>query len=475
MVRSPPPNADTNSKTQADERADASIAATAADAVISKVNAVSCGYYPDPFVAHLASGAEGLTGSSDSSSAPAFSSLPPPYPSPATPYLADVPLSAIHPALRGRVGSQARPWGMTMATPPSQPRRGQPLIRRGTHARVSVVDRALSSFLAMQGRGSGVVQVVVLGAGRDTSYLRFLSGLLIGMGDGSGAGAEARRESVRWYEVDHPTVIAKKADLLLSCPQINVVATREGPRSAQPAFAFDVRLEGEPDLSSCGRVLPYHLIGHDLRLRPSTLFSILRSDLHGFDPSCATLFVMECVQMYMPVKSARALLGGIATECGHNALLVLYDPILCDDGFGRVMERHLTKAGVVAPSRWGGQRDSDTDEGLAEDELCLTASRTLESHLDLFASAGFDIAVGCDMMSAYESVVPARERSRANAVEMLDEVEEFVLIMRHYCFIIAGLSSSGASERLAERFCAVGIQSPLGFEKSRCTVRGQDI
>jgi len=396
-------------------------------------------------------------------------------------------IPGIHPGLSRHLSAGGQGGGIGMAPAGGRPAtqmRGQPLMRRGTHARVCVIDRALTAFLSMdfgvrqqqQQQQQEARQVVILGAGRDTTYLRYLAGELIGGASDQSESSTTRQQrhhrTVRWYEVDQLGVIKTKLELLRTCPSVNVEVARSGINEASPSYALRVRLKngddntaaaaspGSDDMDTESGLLPYHLIGHDLRLPPSHLFASLQSSHHGFDPSVPTLFVMECVQMYMPESSAMSLLTAISSMCGANALLALYDPILGSDGFGRVMEQHLTRAGVVAPPA----KDSN-------DQLCLTASRTLDSQLDRLVGCGWNTVVGCDMLAAYDTVVEAEQRRKANTVEMLDEVEEWVLIMRHYCFVVAGVSTPATNDsNIVQHFCSVG-KPPFGFVEARCSVR----
>merc|ERR1711935_1035514 len=91
------------------------------------------------------------------------------------------------------------------------------------------------------------------------------------------------------------------------------------------------------------------------------------------------------------------------------------------------MERNLVKMGVTSP------------------ESCILQTRTLKHQLEkLVGCNGFVRAVGCDMWSAYETIVTETQRKRASQSEFMDEYEEWILIMRHYCFVVAqgGRSSS---------------------------------
>jgi len=134
--------------------------------------------------------------------------------------------------------------------------------------------------------------------------------------------------------------------------------------------------------------------------------------------------------MYVPILASKKLLQAISVSA-DNTFFACYEPILdsnssssnsnnsSSDPFGRVMEQNLVKIGVASP------------------ECCLLQTRTLQDQLEKLIECGFVRAVGCDMWSAYETIVTDDQRKRANQSEFLDEYEEWVLIMRHYCFVVA--------------------------------------
>ena len=78
------------------------------------------------------------------------------------------------------------------------------------------------------------------------------------------------------------------------------------------------------------------------------------------------------------------------------------------------------------------------------------------------------------MMSAYDhGVISTEERRRAARCEMLDELEEFVLLMKHYCLVmsVSAKDCKGEGENNAAndntlvgfQLCAVEKDSPVGF------------
>jgi O-methyltransferase involved in polyketide biosynthesis len=394
---------------------DRPVKATADDAMVAKLATTHAGYYVDPFLdAMIRNPVVGSTGRERPTGA-AFN-------------------QNIHMGRRRTI---------------------QPIIKRGTHARVCVMDRAISTFLKTTTQTKNI-QIVNLGCGKDTSYFRYRNGNIMGMerereenemkmttpGEKRAAAAAAAAQEyehehdkqVHWYEVDHKSVIKEKASLiqnsnLLSsyCPQL--IKTKNGfecKSTTSVAGAGDSSSCDEPTSSSSSSPFSsYHLVGHDLRESPSKLLEKLK-----LDPTLPTLYIMECVSMYVPILASEKLLQAISVSA-DNTFFACYEPILdsnsstsnsnnsSSDPFGRVMEQNLVKIGVASP------------------ECCLLHTRTLHDQLQKLIGCGFVRAVGCDMWSAYETIVTDAQRKRANQSEFLDEYEEWVLIMRHYCFVVA--------------------------------------
>lgn len=269
-------------------------------------------------------------------------------------------------------------------------RQVQPIIKRGTHARVACMDRAISLFLASHQTASKL-QIVVVGAGKDTSYFRFRDGSLMGM-DSNNATMPCD-----WYDVDHSLVIEEKARIIgdseTLARQYPLMPTTHG-------------------FTSTTNDQKYTLVGHDIREDPSALGKKL-----DLDVNLPTLFLTECVLMYVPELDSKALLSSLSAAV-ENASVVCYEPILGSDAFGSMMQQNLLKVGV------------------ATEDSCLVRTKTLQSQVEKLVETGFTKASGCSMWSAYQSVVSAEQRQRANRSEFLDEMEEWVLIMQHYCFLV---------------------------------------
>ncbi len=106
-------------------------------------------------------------------------------------------------------------------------------------------------------------------------------------------------------------------------------------------------------------------------------------------------------------------------------------------------------------------------------------TRTLDDQLvRLVRTCGFDVTVGCTMFDAYEhGVIRDGDRACALRCEALDELEEFYLLMRHYCLLVGVASSSSPDGRASSasacdddggsdvgiQLCSMGAESPMGF------------
>ena len=121
-----------------------------------------------------------------------------------------------------------------------------------------------------------------------------------------------------------------------------------------------------------------------------------------------------------------------------------------------MMQRNLQASGVITA------------------DSSMIQNTTLEQQMQKIKDCGFELVVGCDMMDAYESVLTQTQRRKANLCEMLDELEEWMLIMRHYGFIVGGVSqcsdknSEDESKRFIRTFCSFGVKSLLGFKANKC-------
>ncbi|KAJ1663796.1 carboxy methyl transferase for protein phosphatase 2A [Coemansia sp. RSA 1813] len=278
------------------------------------------------------------------------------------------------------------------------PQRRAPLINRGTYSRFHGIQCALKRFAEAihstqepqtAGDASVIGQVVVLGAGMDTSFFLL---------------PEKQRTAVRFFEIDFPDITAKKAA---------TIWRKRALRSMLPADTAVVA--GGTELHSN----TFNLLAADLRDFESTVVPKLHS--RGFDSSRPTLFISECVLIYLDPEHSDAILDWI-THNVPSAGIITYEQILPDDRFGQMMIENLRSRGLELRG--------------------LHAYPTLESTAQRFLSRGWHTARAVDLADYHDTCVEPSERERLARIEFLDEWEEFRLLARHYAFTFACTSDS---------------------------------
>ncbi|KMY90407.1 leucine carboxyl methyltransferase 1 isoform X1 [Drosophila simulans] len=260
--------------------------------------------------------------------------------------------------------------------------RKAPEINRGYFARVKGVEMCVEKFLK---KTSGNCQIINLGCGFDTLYFRL---------------RDTAHQVKNFIELDFPTVTARK------CYTIK-------RNKALLARIHDE--DGEVRLSPTDLHGPsYHLMGVDLRNLDEVDSKLQQAEV---DYSLPTIFLAECVLVYIEAQNCRNLLKWIAQKF-QAAVFVNYEQVNMNDRFGDVMLNNLRGRGC----------------SLAGVESCLS----LDTQRNRFKHSGWTGARAWDMVQVYESI-SAAERQRIERLEMLDEGELLLQLFQHYCLVVAWL------------------------------------
>jgi len=249
-----------------------------------------------------------------------------------------------------------------------------PVLNRGYYARVCAIDYAVAKFLS-ENTDHASLNIVEVGAGCSTLCERIHSNELEINDEKS-----YKVNNLHFFRVDYEAVVFKR----------------------HPKFAENLSL----DLNTCGSVDFIHYLSQ----QTST-----------FNKNTKTLFVFECVLMYLSPGIPEAIMKSINSSVKYYSLAI-YDPIVKPfentqkkDHFSDVMIRNLESAGI---------------------------SRTTLLKYEKLGSFDTLLPRGCvkvffgDMLEFWNSsIVGVKHRAKCNSVEMLDEVEEFDLIMKHYAFL----------------------------------------
>ncbi|KAL4895805.1 leucine carboxyl methyltransferase superfamily [Aspergillus ambiguus] len=284
-------------------------------------------------------------------------------------------------------------------TPAGLETRRLPIINRGTYVRTTAIDRLVDRFLSHAPQQKK--QIISLGAGTDTRVFRLLS-------------SEAPRPDVIYHEIDFAVNTAAKIKFIRATPRL------------QQALGIIGRGDQDVTISEAGDALhstTYHL--HPLDLRTLRRGSTETCLLQGVDPSLPTLLISECCLVYLSPSEAAEVVGyfteglfGRDTNLpgeGTTPLgLILYEPIRPDDAFGRTMVSNLATRGIQLQT--------------------LHEYASLEAQRRRLREQGFDGGqAAADVDFLWERWVSETEKERVAGLEMLDEMEEWQLLARHYC------------------------------------------
>lgn len=255
-----------------------------------------------------------------------------------------------------------------------------PEINRGYYARVTAMRTLLQKFIRIT---DSKCQIVNLGAGFDTTYWLFKAeGIL----------------PKSFIEVDFPTVTSKKCYFIRRAePLLNGIASDED----------DIQMNKTEIHSQ-----DYHLISVNLRD-----IKELENKLHDchIDKSLPTIFITECVLVYIDLDKTNILLKWISDNF-QTALFLNYEQVNMHDKFGEVMIENLKQRDCSLPS--------------------VSACASLQSQKSRFIDTGWESADGMEMTHVYKCL-PKTDIDRIERLEFMDERELLDQLFSHYCIVWA--------------------------------------
>ncbi|PHH88053.1 hypothetical protein CDD83_8052 [Cordyceps sp. RAO-2017] len=264
------------------------------------------------------------------------------------------------------------------------PTRRLPIINRGTYVRTRALDMMVAAFLAEpdQPGAEGKKQIISLGAGTDTRPFRLLE--------------SPRSQGLVYHEIDFEPTCDRKYQIARATAAVSGNWDHvEGPRGG--SWTATWRQGGQ-----------YHCHAADLRdIRAglaAAMGSAIRTDL-------PTLVLSECCLCYLSHHDAEAVLNFFQSRIAQLAV-VMYEPMPLSDVFGRIMVSNLRARNISMPSAEHYKNEEGQEGRLRE--------------------AGFETVGHATVGEAWDTWVGAEEKARLDALEGLDEVEEWKLLAAHY-------------------------------------------
>ncbi len=181
-------------------------------------------------------------------------------------------------------------------------------------------------------------------------------------------------------------------------------------------MADDVEIDAEG-----GRIFSeqYALVPCDLRDIEGLKTSL---EVASVNYQAPTLVLLECVLAYLDEDSTRNLLK-LISDSFESCCILIYDMIGPDDPFGQQLIFNVESRGCPLPG--------------------IRSFPTKDAHAKLLQQCGFSTATGVhNMLEIYQKYLDGAERKRTERIEFLDELEEWNLIMSHYCLSYGAKGSS---------------------------------
>ncbi|KAG0006417.1 hypothetical protein BGZ65_008284 [Modicella reniformis] len=338
------------------------------DAIISKLSAVDLGYLDDPFVKYFVK----------------RPSRRPPIINRGS-YLRTVSLDAlteefIKSTIEGPPESVSIDSRASITTTATTSSSSKTTSTSSTPTTISIKPSSPSSSSLPTTTISIKKQIVSLGCGSDTRYFKFKS-----------KGLSAHK----YFEIDFQESTAKKAAVI----------------KKNNAFT-DIIADPDLKLGQGGTELyskDYCLLSGDLREFEDSIVPKLKTQ--GFDISLPTLFLSECVLIYIQPRDSDTIVNWVGNNMDAS-LFVVYEQINPTDAFGAMMLRNLKTRQIELPG--------------------IHAYPSLKSQEERFLSRGW-LAAKAVSMNTLHNALPDDEMKRISNLEIFDEVEEWQLLADHYC------------------------------------------
>lgn len=185
----------------------------------------------------------------------------------------------------------------------------------------------------------------------------------------------------------------------------------------------------------------YNIHALDLRSLASPSEHAPRPELPNLDPTIPTLILSEMCLVYLQPSSVQSIVSSLLTHYLHPTTpssLVLYEPILPQDAFGRTMISNLKTRNIHLHT--------------------LTAYPELGDQRARLHGYGFEAAAKAEDTSyIWRYWISEEEKERVAGLEFLDELEELELLLRHYC--IAWGWRNGSTDIFSRAWASMGGQT----------------
>lgn len=232
-------------------------------------------------------------------------------------------------------------------------------------------------------------QIISLGAGTDTRYFRLRD--------------KYPDAHIIYHEIDFPTNTASKLRSIQRHPQLH---SKLGASTASIG-----------PIQTSYHTSTYNIHDLDLRSLASSSPDVPLPALPNLDPAAPTIILSEMCLIYLEAPTVSSILESFLTKYlkpSTPASVIVYEPILPHDAFGRTMVSNLATRNIKLPTLTAYPE-------LGDQRVRLKQCGLVDGHR------------AADTNFIWRTWVSEEEKERVAGLEMLDELEELELLLRHYC------------------------------------------
>ncbi|CAA9989753.1 leucine carboxyl methyltransferase, putative [Plasmodium knowlesi strain H] len=264
-----------------------------------------------------------------------------------------------------------------------------PLINRGYYARVAAMRQYIELFFKSL-KEEEPVQIVNIGAGLDTTFFWI----------------SEQRNNATYYEMDFHELLQEKANIINRVDEL-----RSFLKGVDHQGDVEMKPDVDANLINCGN---YKMLSLDLN-NSNLLEKHLTSC--GFDFSIPTLFICECVLIYLEITSSDNLIKTLAGLMRNTSCILVYEQVNPNTAFGKVMISNFSQRGIELKS--------------------IFKYDNLEKQFCRFKNLGWSHVYISDMNEIYDYHLNTEEKKKIEKIEMFDEFEEWRLLQNHYFILVA--------------------------------------
>lgn len=280
-------------------------------------------------------------------------------------------------------------------------KRRTPLINKGYYARVASFRMYIDLFFKSLENVESSIQVVNIGAGLDTTFFWLTE----------------KYKNVKYFELDLHDLLLEKARVINRVDKLkNFLIYDENDRN---------NAERE-EVINCSN---YKMVFADLN-NWEDVEANLRS--HSFNFNLPTLFLCECVLIYLEIESSDRLIQKFSELMKSTSCMMVYEQVNPETGFGCVMINYFKKKNIPLKS--------------------IYKYNNLQAQYNRYKLLGWNNVVVNDMNEIYDYHLDDEERNRVENLEMFDELEEWRLFHDHYFLLIAYNCYNGINLNCLQNF-----------------------